>query len=506
MMADRQAFIDKAVRCNTTQELFGPEPTIVYYGVQVPEAEVQLAVDALCHKYIVTEQGQVVWHDGWSPAIKCVCCQRKVGWNFFLLGPESLEYKDLHGTWCEMCLSKAYGSYYGCSARLNTQDRARGHPVDLRTGDIGLRSCLFQRVFNARRRDREAEHGERMMKPNPRNACSGRFHDWLEVMLTPDCNATCSWCVEKGGFRPKKRAAWRELASRINKSGNKNVILLGGEPTLYKDLAVLVGALVEARHHVYITTNGSMLTTEFVVNNLCGIAGVNISIHDYDLRRNQEITGIALDETIMRQAITAIGQIAEEGGGRVRFNCNMIRGHIDTEVKAHQYVAFAQRLGATSVRFAELKDEETLFVNIARLFNYKYGLNDDPFTCGCNQDAEMDGMPVNFRQMCGIQTTLRPAPDKPEQKGSPVLYYDGYLYNGWQRAHPERTCTMSTTKQLLLEQLERREISVQQAIEGIDSLDKHETDPMASTVAKLNVSMGLPACAPDRWPGGGCMY
>jgi hypothetical protein len=96
------------------------------------------------------------------------------------------------------------------------------------------------------------------------------------------------------------------------------------------------------------------------------------------------------------------------------------------------YIDWAKSIGADSVRFAELKIDEDNFVDLGALLNHQYGLNDDPFINGCHKESVIDGMPVNFRQMCGLQTTHRPAPINPKQHAKEVLYYDGKIYAGWQ--------------------------------------------------------------------------
>ena len=117
---------------------------------------------------------------------------------------------------------------------------------------------------------------------------------------------------------------------------------------------------------------------------------------------------------------------------KIRLNCNTIKGYIDNESEINKYVEFAKNIGADSVRFAELKQDDKNFVDIAKILNYKYGLNDDPFSNGCIKDVIINNMSVNFRQMCGLQTTKRIAPENPEQINKKVLYYDGNFYNGWQ--------------------------------------------------------------------------
>ena len=264
--------------------------------------------------------------------------------------------------------------------------------------------------------------------PHPDNFCGGNFQDWLEVNLIEKCNAKCPWCVEKKGYHPIHHASPDTIINQALKTGKQNIILLGGEPTLYKDLQYVIQQLNLRGRKVWITTNGSKLNADWVEENLKGIHGVNISIHDWTLSRNYLVTGIRLSNTLLKMAILKL----HEFGATVRFNCNCILGHVDTEDKIRDYIDFAKFMAADSVRFAELKIDEENFVDLAKIMGYKYGLNDDPFSCGCNKDAVVDGMPVNFRQMCGLQTNKRVKPINPVQHEKQVLYYDGKIYNGWQ--------------------------------------------------------------------------
>jgi len=253
------------------------------------------------------------------------------------------------------------------------------------------------------------------MIPNPKNSCAGNFSDWLEVHLIDKCNAHCAWCVEKDGYHPEKHVSWPRMANLIIGHDATNIILLGGEPTLYKYLKPLIRALNDVNKKVWITTNGSLLTPEFIENNL---EGINISIHHYDLKLNEKITGISLKNL-------SIGKLKN-----VRFNCNCISGAIDSVTKILNYIEFAKQSGAHKVRFAELKNDTHKFVDLSKLFEY---LNDDPFIKGCSNDVKINGFDVNFRQMCGLQTPLRPKPVNPQQIIKKVLYYDGLFYNGWQK-------------------------------------------------------------------------
>jgi hypothetical protein len=123
----------------------------------------------------------------------------------------------------------------------------------------------------------------------------------------------------------------------------------------------------------------------------------------------------------------------------VRFNCNCLAGHIDSKEKINNYITWAKEIGADTIRFAELKQDDKAFVNLAKILNYQYGLTDDPFVDGCHCNAIINDMPVNFRQMCGLQTTCRKKPINPNQYAKQVLYYDGKFYNGWQSQNKGET-------------------------------------------------------------------
>lgn len=305
------------------------------------------------------------------------------------------------------------------------------------------------------------------MKPHPNNFCSGRFADWLEVMLWPECNGSCEWCVEKGGYHPENHASWREIADKALATQRRNIVLLGGEPTLYPDLDKIINSLAGVRN-LYITTNGSLLTKEFVQNKmLFTLAGINISIHHYDMDRNKAITGIFLEIDILKDAIVKL----REHNVNVRFNCNLIKGEIDSRDSIYKYIEFARNMGANDIRLAELRGANGEFVDLAVVFDHDFGLNDEPFTQGCNREATINGMKVSLRQMCGLQNSYRPKPIDPEQITSDhVLYYDGNLYEGWQRTKEiqmkYKKKTFTTVE--LMRQVAEGKISPEEAAKVVD--------------------------------------
>lgn len=320
------------------------------------------------------------------------------------------------------------------------------------------------------------------MKPNPSNFCGGNFQDWLEVYLTGKCNGKCSWCVEKDGYKPIYHAPVSTLVDRVLESGKRNVILLGGEPTLYPGIEQIINLLYTRDKNVYLTTNGSKLSPVFVNRKLYNLRGLNISVHHYQYEKNREITGVNLEN------LTAAIETAHKHNIRVRLNCNCIHGYIDSACEINNYIRYAIDIGADKVRFAELKNDAENFVDLAKIMNYTYGLNDDPYLCGCNKDAVILGMPVNFRQMCGFQTDLRPEPIDPERCAKNVLYYDGKFYDGWQKERKEDMTKKEVRK--ILDMVKTGKMSVEDAEELI--LSGKEKEVVVKTV--------------HEYSGGGCAY
>lgn len=305
------------------------------------------------------------------------------------------------------------------------------------------------------------------MKPNITNACAGYFQDWLEVMLTPKCNATCSWCIEKKGYKPAGIVRWQEIAEAIKGSLAQNIILLGGEPTLFKDIQLLINEIISVGKDVWITTNGGKLNPQYIKEHLVGIKGINLSIHHYNLALNKEITGLEINFEVLKDSIKSLHKMRIV----VRLNCNVIKGYIDSPESIISYVFFAKAIGADKIRFAELKNDVDKFVDLAAMLNYKYGLNDNPFIYGCYSDAVIYDMPVNFRQMCGLQTSRRIKPIDPEQEIKKVLYYDGKFYDGWQ-INAEEGMMNKQRLDKLLEQVRKGEISPDDAAKAIGSRNK----------------------------------
>lgn len=101
-------------------------------------------------------------------------------------------------------------------------------------------------------------------------------------------------------------------------------------------------------------------------------------------------------------------------------------------------------------------------------------------------------MPVNFRQMCGLQTSKRKKPQNPMQYSKQVLYYNGKIYSGWQpKGEGKMKKKQSINKQKIkkiMEKVSEGKLSVDQATLLIDRIK--------TKVIEKYISSG----------GGGCQY
>lgn len=308
------------------------------------------------------------------------------------------------------------------------------------------------------------------MKAHTNNFCSGScYQDWLEVNLLSDCNGRCSWCINKNSFMPTKEVSINTICKAAIDSGKKNVILLGGEPTLHKHLHKIIDILTSHNLNVYLTTNGSLLTRKYCKENLQGLKGINISVHHYSPYINSIITGLLLDYKVLQSSI----QQLQLQNTSVRLNCNIIYGKIDTVISIQHYIRFAKEMNVFEVRFAELKNDTNNFVGLETIFGKGvYGLNEDPFTQGCVNTGYLDGVFCSFRQMCGLQNPLRPLPIAPEQVQKDVLYYDGNIYKGWQISLQERKNMDEKLLTLILEKVKSGELTVEEAKKAFEVHEK----------------------------------
>lgn len=182
----------------------------------------------------------------------------------------------------------------------------------------------------------------------------GRVADDLRISVTDRCNFRCVYCMPEEGLdwlSKAKLLSFEEitrLAQVFVGLGVKTIRLTGGEPTLRRDLPVLVKMLSEQVPEVDLamTTNGFLLDDLAGPLADAGLKRINVSVDSLMKHRFAEITRRdALDKVM-------VGLRAAEAAGLspVKLNCVVVRGRNDDEV-----VDFAKLARETGyeVRFIE---------------------------------------------------------------------------------------------------------------------------------------------------------
>lgn len=87
------------------------------------------------------------------------------------------------------------------------------------------------------------------------------------VMLLPGCNMTCNFCITEGHLGTFTLEGADRLLDRIKNQGIRNVILGGGEPTLWRhDPFALAGRAKKKGFFVQLGTNGIKLPENFATH------------------------------------------------------------------------------------------------------------------------------------------------------------------------------------------------------------------------------------------------
>ena len=68
------------------------------------------------------------------------------------------------------------------------------------------------------------------------------------------CNLNCSWCDTN--FRQFKRLTLDQLMAIVGQFNSSNIIITGGEPTMVRDLPLLLSRLKQAGYFIAIESNG----------------------------------------------------------------------------------------------------------------------------------------------------------------------------------------------------------------------------------------------------------
>lgn len=103
------------------------------------------------------------------------------------------------------------------------------------------------------------------------------------------CNANCRGCISRRDLHKSMRSdvqpsieQWKTILHEASTLGLKNLHISGGEPTLYKNLVVLIESGKKLGLHVRMNTNGSTITKESAEQMLeAGLDEICISLYSH---------------------------------------------------------------------------------------------------------------------------------------------------------------------------------------------------------------------------------
>jgi len=253
---------------------------------------------------------------------------------------------------------------------------------------------------------------------HPSNTCAGVNGTSLDILVTDMCNAKCPFCFNRETPCTNTFIKIDVAKTIIRQTQAENVLLLGGEPTLYPMIEELINYSKTHGKKVYMTTNGTRMDG-FAYRNLDGL---NISIHHYDPAKIKELMGIRLD---MNHIASSVKMLKSHNPSlNVRINCNLVRGYIDDLMACGQMLHLAETLGCDHIRFNELQDTPDLYVNAQSIFSELQGI--DPFIDGCEQSVFKFNRRVtsSVHMTCGLLNPERPKPDEIEGRKASTIIHD----------------------------------------------------------------------------------
>ena len=158
---------------------------------------------------------------------------------------------------------------------------------------------------------------------------------YLDIVLTDHCNANCDFCIADlihdkliGDFEIFKQ----KILFAIDKMNIKEVLLLGGEPTMSKMLLPMIKWLNTLNlDKIIITTNGIRLARdkryrEEIIS--AGLTNINVSFMNIDAKKQAAVTHSRY--TLQTKDIEVIYKTAQKYGVSMRVNNNVFVNNNDT--------------------------------------------------------------------------------------------------------------------------------------------------------------------------------
>jgi len=148
----------------------------------------------------------------------------------------------------------------------------------------------------------------------------GREMTYLRLSVTDGCDLQCRYCALEGSRKEENRLTLPQVETILKAAkrlGISSLRFTGGEPLLHPDIIAMVALARETGiEHIFMTTNGTLLSKKAEELAEAGLENINISLDTLDADAYEQITGKAL----LLQVLSGI-DAAIEAGLLVKLNC-----------------------------------------------------------------------------------------------------------------------------------------------------------------------------------------
>jgi len=231
--------------------------------------------------------------------------------------------------------------------------------------------------------DYEIFHIPRYHQKRIVNNISYYLHDspYLDIILTDKCNSRCKFCVANlmhNRIDCNPLIFKQKIKYAVDNLNVHEVLLLGGEPTISKDLFDIANYCSSlGLRKVCITTNGIRLNNLKFTKELCrsGITHINISYMSTSPEKRMEIS--QTNKTLLK--LKEVYNIARENNVLVRINNNVFKDNNDSIL---EMLSFYEKISplCNSIKFSPLiKTDNFSTINEVTKFNLENTLSEERY-------------------------------------------------------------------------------------------------------------------------------
>lgn len=205
---------------------------------------------------------------------------------------------------------------------------------------------------------------------------------YLDVVLTDHCQANCNFCIAdlihdklNGDFEIFKT----KVLYAVNNMNVREILLLGGEPTMSKNLIPMIKWLNTLNlDKIVMTTNGIRLATnpEYRKEVLsAGLTNINISFMNVDVKKQEQV--VNSKHILCVDDIKNIYVDAKSNGVKMRINNNIFLNNNDTLSEVTNFYNLVSP-HCDSIKFSPLLETDSFsVVDFKTLWARTNRLNDE---------------------------------------------------------------------------------------------------------------------------------